>query len=196
MANTVSAKKMTRKIAKRTAVNRSRRSRVRTFIKKVEAAIASGNRNAAAEALRAAIGVPLPARERPARDRTLATLRARLDAETFAQAWAEGQALSLEQAMAVAMAVRAQEGGPGSGPSAADRPSPQAAPSPTPGYDLTRRETEVLRLLADGLTYAQIAEALVISPRTVDAHVRAIFGKLDVRSRGAATRVALEHRLI
>jgi small subunit ribosomal protein S20 len=54
MANTVSAKKMTRKIAKRTAINRSRRSRMRTFIKKVEEAIASGNRNAAAEALRAA----------------------------------------------------------------------------------------------------------------------------------------------
>ncbi|WP_046864035.1 30S ribosomal protein S20 [Microvirga massiliensis] len=54
MANTVSAKKMTRKIAKRTAINRSRRSRVRTFIRKVEEAIASGDRNAATEALRAA----------------------------------------------------------------------------------------------------------------------------------------------
>ncbi len=54
MANTVSAKKMTRKIAKRTAINRSRRSRMRTFIKKVEEAIASGNRTAATEALRVA----------------------------------------------------------------------------------------------------------------------------------------------
>jgi small subunit ribosomal protein S20 len=54
MANTVSAKKMTRKIAKRTAINRSRRSRMRTFLKKVEEAIASGDRNAASEALRAA----------------------------------------------------------------------------------------------------------------------------------------------
>jgi small subunit ribosomal protein S20 len=54
MANTVSAKKMTRKIAKRTAINRSRRSRMRTFIKKVEEAIASGNRDAAVAALRAA----------------------------------------------------------------------------------------------------------------------------------------------
>ena len=44
MANTVSAKKMTRKIAKRTAINRSRRSRMRTFLRKVEEAIASGNR--------------------------------------------------------------------------------------------------------------------------------------------------------
>ncbi len=54
MANTVSAKKMTRKIAKRTAINRSRRSRMRTFIRKVEEAIASGNQNDAAAALRAA----------------------------------------------------------------------------------------------------------------------------------------------
>jgi small subunit ribosomal protein S20 len=54
MANTVSAKKMTRKIATRTAINRSRRSRMRTFLRKVEEAIASGNQTAAAEALRAA----------------------------------------------------------------------------------------------------------------------------------------------
>jgi small subunit ribosomal protein S20 len=54
MANTSSAKKMTRKIAKRTAINRSRRSRMRTFLRKVEEAIAGGNPDAAAEALRAA----------------------------------------------------------------------------------------------------------------------------------------------
>ena len=54
MANTVSAKKMTRKIAKRTAINRSRRSRMRTFLRKVEEAIASGNQTEATAALRAA----------------------------------------------------------------------------------------------------------------------------------------------
>ena len=54
MANTVSAKKMTRKIAKRTAVNKSRRSRMRTFLRKVEEAIASGSQNDAVAALRAA----------------------------------------------------------------------------------------------------------------------------------------------
>ncbi len=54
MANTVSAKKMTRKIAKRTAINRSRRSRMRTFVKKVEEAIAAGKRDEAVAALRAA----------------------------------------------------------------------------------------------------------------------------------------------
>jgi small subunit ribosomal protein S20 len=54
MANTASARKMTRKIAKRTAVNKSRRSRMRTFVRKVEEAIASGNRDDALTALRAA----------------------------------------------------------------------------------------------------------------------------------------------
>ncbi|MCJ2132792.1 30S ribosomal protein S20 [Methylobacterium sp. J-026] len=54
MANTASAKKMTRKIAKRTAINRSRRSRMRTFVRKVEEAIASGNQQDALTALRAA----------------------------------------------------------------------------------------------------------------------------------------------
>lgn len=54
MANTVSAKKMTRKIAKRTAINKSRRSRMRTFVRKVEEAIAAGNQTEAFAALRAA----------------------------------------------------------------------------------------------------------------------------------------------
>ncbi len=54
MANTSSAKKATRKIAARTAVNKSRRSRVRNFIRKVEEAIASGDQAVAAAALKAA----------------------------------------------------------------------------------------------------------------------------------------------
>lgn len=54
MANTPSAKKATRKIAARTAVNKSRRSRMRTFVRKVEEAIASGDHSAAFAALKAA----------------------------------------------------------------------------------------------------------------------------------------------
>ena len=54
MANTRSAKKMTRKIAKRTVVNRVRRSRMRTFIRKVEEAILTGDAATAAAALKAA----------------------------------------------------------------------------------------------------------------------------------------------
>lgn len=54
MANTSSAKKATRKIAARTAVNKNRRSRVRTFLRKVEEALLSGDKTAAQEAFRVA----------------------------------------------------------------------------------------------------------------------------------------------
>ena len=54
MANTTSAKKATRKIARRTAVNRNNRSRMRTFVKKVEEAIKAGDKTAAAEAFKVA----------------------------------------------------------------------------------------------------------------------------------------------
>jgi small subunit ribosomal protein S20 len=54
MANTPSAKKAARKIVRRTEVNKSRRTRVRTFLRKVEEAIASGDKAAASEALKVA----------------------------------------------------------------------------------------------------------------------------------------------
>jgi small subunit ribosomal protein S20 len=54
MANTKSAKKAARQIARRTAVNKARRSRMRTFVRHVEDAIAGGDAQQAAEALRAA----------------------------------------------------------------------------------------------------------------------------------------------
>ncbi|MBX3578251.1 MAG: 30S ribosomal protein S20 [Rhizobiaceae bacterium] len=54
MANTSSAKKATRKIARRAAVNKTRRSRVRTFVRKLEEALASGDKAAAQAAFQAA----------------------------------------------------------------------------------------------------------------------------------------------
>jgi DNA-binding NarL/FixJ family response regulator len=55
---------------------------------------------------------------------------------------------------------------------------------------------EVLRLLAQGLTDAQIAAQLIISPRTVNTHLKAIYGKMQVSSRVAATRYAIDQHLI
>jgi predicted ATPase/DNA-binding CsgD family transcriptional regulator len=63
-------------------------------------------------------------------------------------------------------------------------------------FNLTHRELEVLRLVADGLTDPQIAERLVVSKRTVNAHLRSIYSKLDVTTRTAATRLALEQNLL
>jgi DNA-binding NarL/FixJ family response regulator len=54
----------------------------------------------------------------------------------------------------------------------------------------------VLRLVARGLTDAQVASTLVISPRTVNAHLRSIYSKLQLSSRHAAIYFALEQGLL
>lgn len=64
------------------------------------------------------------------------------------------------------------------------------------GHGLSRRELEVLRLLASGKTNKAIARELALSERTVDRHVSNIFAKLEVASRTAATAFAFEHHLV
>ena len=61
---------------------------------------------------------------------------------------------------------------------------------------LTRREVEILALVAQGLSNPQVADRLYLSPRTVGQHLRSIYGKLGVGSRAAATRFAVENDLI
>ena len=56
---------------------------------------------------------------------------------------------------------------------------------------LTQRETEVLELLAEGMRQEEIADRLVISPKTVATHIQRILGKLEVRSRAQAVSLAL-----
>jgi ATP/maltotriose-dependent transcriptional regulator MalT len=62
-------------------------------------------------------------------------------------------------------------------------------------FGLSAREAEVLRLVAQGLPDAEIANRLFLSRRTVHAHLRTVYGKLGVASRSAATRCAIEHNL-
>ena len=81
---------------------------------------------------------------------------------------------------------------------ALDREEPTA--SSTPGASsypagLSAREAEVLKLVAKGLTNAQIAQELFISPNTVNRHLNSIYRKLGVSSRAVATRFAIEHGL-
>jgi DNA-binding CsgD family transcriptional regulator len=64
------------------------------------------------------------------------------------------------------------------------------------GPGLSRRELEVMRLIANGRTNREIAHEFFLSPRTVDMHVRNIFAKLGCRSRAEATRKAVELDLI
>jgi predicted ATPase/DNA-binding CsgD family transcriptional regulator len=133
--------------------------------------------------------------ERAAYERLVACLRARLGEETFTTAWKEGCSMTPQQALAA--------------PERADSPEPVLAVSqPLPGSKLphartptypaglTAREMEVLRLLAQGMTSQQIAERLILSLHTVNAHVRSIYTKLELNSRSALTRYAIEQRLL
>jgi DNA-binding CsgD family transcriptional regulator len=141
----------------------------------------------AAARLRAAAGHPVPDDEQAALDRRLRPAWALLGESAGAAAWAAGEALSYEEAGAEGL----REVGPVDPP----RPPEGEAPgAPLPG-GLSAREAEVLRLVAEGLPDATVAARLNVSPRTVHAHLRAIYGKLGIASRSAATRWAVEHGL-
>jgi predicted ATPase/DNA-binding CsgD family transcriptional regulator len=142
---------------------------------------------AAAAALRDSLGAPLPPVSRTNYERCVAAARAHLGEQAFEVAWAQGRDMTWEQALAAR--------GPVTIPRETHPTPPMKTPSTAPS-GLTVREVEVLRLLSQGLTDAQIAEQLVISPRTVNTHLKAIYGKIQVSSRSAATRYALEQRLI
>ncbi len=138
----------------------------------------------AADALRDALGIPIPPIERADYERSLSAARVHLGERAFAAAWAQGRAMTLQQVLT------AQGHKPIPSPTPSATPAPQVYPA-----GLTAREVEVLRLLAGGLTDQQIADKLVLSPRTVHAHISSIYSKLAVTSRSAATRYALEHHL-
>ncbi len=117
----------------------------------------------AAEALREAMGTLIPPVYRADYEQSIAATRAQLGQKAFAAAWAEGRAMTPDQALAAR------------GPAPVLMPDPMEQPSPSPAKsavrypnDLTAREVEVLRLLAQGLTDAQIAGQLVISKYTED----------------------------
>jgi DNA-binding CsgD family transcriptional regulator len=61
--------------------------------------------------------------------------------------------------------------------------------------NLSDREVEVLGLVGEGLITDDIARRLRLSPRTVDAHLRSIYRKINVKTRTAATRYAIAHQL-
>jgi non-specific serine/threonine protein kinase len=110
-----------------------------------------------------------------------AELRAQLGDEAFAREFAAGKHLTLDDLRTIP-----------------HPPEPDSAAQAisASGTSLTAREIEVLRLLAQDLSNPQIAERLVVSRRTVDAHLRSIYDKLGVKSRDAAIRVAREQGLI
>jgi non-specific serine/threonine protein kinase len=141
----------------------------------------------AAEALREAIGLSMGHQDRVAYDYEgrVATARAQLDDDAaWQEAWNEGRTMSPEQAIEYALEVEAEQQEDDSSA------SPEAYPA-----NPSAREVEVLGLVARGLTNAQIARELFISPNTVNRHLNSIYRKLGVGSRAAAARFAAEHRL-
>ena len=143
----------------------------------------------AAETLREVIRYPLPPVERADYEHAVAGARASLGEQAFTSLWAKGRNMSLEHVLADQEPVPSPRSALTASPSAVVLP--QASDT-----GLTHREMDVLRLLTQGLTSAQIAEQLIIGVVTVNFHVRSIYSKLGVSSRSAATRYAIEHHLV
>jgi predicted ATPase/DNA-binding CsgD family transcriptional regulator len=141
---------------------------------------------AAAETVRATHGYYTPLGiESPFYEQTLTGAHSQLGEATITTLWAEGSDMTPEQVLTA------------QGISDAQLPTslPSFKPAPTSNEGLTRREIDVLRLLAQSMTNSRIAETLIISSSTVDTHIRSIYNKLSISSRSAATRFAIEHQL-
>lgn len=144
----------------------------------------------AAEHLREEIGGAIPTLVQQLYEPFSGMARDLLGNEAFAAAWAEGRLLT----------IAAVRGSQGQTPLAESVSPAWIAPDEAARISfpagLTRREVEVLRLVARGLSDKQVAEELVIARRTVGTHLTSIYQKLGVSSRVAATRFALEHHLV
>jgi predicted ATPase/DNA-binding CsgD family transcriptional regulator len=145
----------------------------------VRAARLWGAEEALLEEIEAAVYTYVP--DRSLHRSRVTAARARLGEEAFEAAWAEGRAMTSEQAIEYAL----------------DRsPAPETAAPETYPAGLSTREVEVLRLVAQGMTNAEVAEKLFISSRNVGWHLGSIYRKLGFRSRTEATRFAVEHNLL
>ena len=127
----------------------------------------------ATAALRTAIGASAATEEAFGASHVANTIRAVLGDHRFAAAWDAGHTRPLELTIAEAL-------------------EPVALPIEPPPFSLTRREAQVLALLAAGQPDREIAGALFLSVRTVEHHVARVLAKLGVRTRTAAVRAALD----
>jgi DNA-binding CsgD family transcriptional regulator len=106
--------------------------------------------------------------------------------------WASGRMIPFERAVTDVLAIdpaRLLAGGDG-------HPTRPGNAPPSARFDLTYREHEVLALLCQRLTDAEIAAQLFLSTRTVEHHVSSILGKLGVANRRQAAALAARHRLV
>ena len=117
--------------------------------------------------------------------------------ERAIQAGAIGYLLKNVEAKELAQAIRAAHAGrPTLAEEATEALMESTRQKTEPGRDLTGRETEVLDMMAQGLTNSQIAERLTVSESTVKFHVRNILSKLGAASRSEAVSLAWQYNLI
>jgi predicted ATPase/DNA-binding CsgD family transcriptional regulator/DNA-binding XRE family transcriptional regulator len=148
-----------------------------------------------AEVIRVHIGSPQSPRERVRHVHHIATARAHLTIDDQTAAWEAGQALTAEAAVDYALQTR-----PATRTERVAVPEQRSHAEPVDaggGFqcELTQRETEIVCLVAQGLTDRDIASQLAISPRTVDTHLRRIFSKVHVTSRAGLAAWAVRHNL-
>src|SRR5438045_9043065 len=130
---------------------------------------------AAAQRLRDARHTPLAPSDRDLAERAESAARALLDAPAAAEEWQTGSDWTVGEAIDVAIGTVVTAG---------------------PRDGLTARERDVVRLVARGMSNREIADQLVVSVRTAEAHVTNALGKLGLRSRAQLAVWATEHGLL
>jgi predicted ATPase/DNA-binding CsgD family transcriptional regulator len=145
---------------------------------------------AVAQALRETMGYALAPIELQEHDERVAAVRTLLGEKNFQLVWGQGYRMTPQQVFS----TRGTEYETASASALPARPVEAKAATPT--VKLTRREREVMSLLAEGLTNAQIAGRMMLSTVTVNAYLRSIYSKLGVSSRTQAMRVVIEQGLL
>ena len=133
---------------------------------------------ASAAAQRHRYGLPSPSNEEATHQQQLAQLRAQLGREEFEALWAAQLTVPVEQVIDEVLS--------------GEEPTPS---QPVSTHGLSPRELEVLRLIAAGKSNRQIADALFLSPRTIERHIANIYLKIEVHSKAEATAFALRNQL-
>ena len=145
----------------------------------------------AAQVMREGVSSVIDPGDQPEYERLVAEVRSRLGTEAFKAAWQEGRNMTLEQAIEYARSSSV------SGAIGDYSTGGTSSANPKGDYGgLTQRETEVAALIAQSKSNAEIAEALVITKRTVETHISNILSKLGFTSRGQIAAWAIKNGLV
>jgi predicted ATPase/DNA-binding SARP family transcriptional activator/DNA-binding CsgD family transcriptional regulator len=143
----------------------------------------------AAEALRNNIGAPLPPEPRSYYDRSMTAARALLGEAAWEEGFAQGMAMSAEEAAEYALSEEVVPAPPERLPAAWETDEPLTDP-------LSAREREVAAMVAQGMSNRQIAQELYLSERTIENHVSKILRKLKRTSRTEIAAWATQQELL